>query len=47
MSGRPTGPVTINRRGECTFCRVPMVRAGRFYDCERCGRTVHVEEVGE
>lgn len=42
---RPTGPITINARGECTKCHVPMVRNGAFIDCERCGRTVHVEEV--
>lgn len=45
MTGRPPGPVTIDRAGRCTECGVPMVRFGNFLDCTRCGRTVHVDEL--
>lgn len=47
MTPRPTGPITITRDHRCTECGVKMVRVGSFYDCEKCGRTVHVDEMGE
>lgn len=45
MTGRPIGPITIDRDGYCTNCAVPMKRRGVFLDCHECGRTVHVDEV--
>ena len=38
-------PISMDRRGKCTICHIPMVKAGKFYDCEKCGRTMHEVEV--